>query len=390
LSGGRLLLFALLALPACRPGGGSPAAAKAPEAIVKEVERGPVKVVLRVEPKEPTFAERVRFTIEVLARKGVRVTLPSPGENLGEFIIKDYDAPPESTTADMTRQVRSYVLEFLTSGKYTIPPMTVAFRDERPAGDAAAPAGGDAVKDVPPPAAGGPPAAAPAAPSPEEAPPEFKIVTDEIPVEVKPLADTASLEGLRPIAPPAEPPAAARRLFWPLGIAGAAAAAGLLLWAALRLRGRARPAAPRVPAHERAYAELEWLLGQGLVESGELKDFFFHLSRILREYIENRFGLRAPERTTEEFLEEIGARAGGSGGATRAGGVLLPEHRRLLREFLERADLVKFATYRPSGEEVEASFEAAKRFIEESRERPGAAAPAGAGRGASAAREAVA
>src|SRR5207249_1201031 len=115
---------------------------------------------------------------EVLARKGVQVTLPSPGENLGGFIIKDYDAPPESTTAEMTRNVRSYVLEFLTSGKYTIPPMTVAFRDERPAGAAAAPEG-EAAKDGAP-AGGEEPAAAPAPPSPGEAAPEFKIVTEEI------------------------------------------------------------------------------------------------------------------------------------------------------------------------------------------------------------------
>src|SRR6185503_9111376 len=70
----------------CRRAAAPKPAAKAEEnATVQVRERGPVKVTLRVEPKEPTFADRVRFTIGVVARKGVEVTLPSPGESLGQF-----------------------------------------------------------------------------------------------------------------------------------------------------------------------------------------------------------------------------------------------------------------------------------------------------------------
>lgn len=57
----------------------------------------------------------------------------------------------------------------------------------------------------------------------------------------------------------------------------------------------------------------------------------------------------------------------------------------LLRDFLERADLVKFAKYAPGKEEIEDSFEAAKRFIEATTPQvapsPAAAVPAGAGGG---------
>ncbi len=360
-----VLVLAALA-GGCRRGApGDPGSEKpsAPEAIEQVKERGPVKVTLRVEPREPTFADRVRFTIEAAAKKGTLVTLPSPGENLGEFIIKDYDAPPERVSADATEHRRSYTLEFLTSGDYAIPPMTIAFHSA-PTG-----VGADEAKT-----GTGTGTDSGTGTEPE---PEFKIVTDEIKIHVKPLADPSSLKELAPIAPPAEPPLIAPGLFWPLVALGGLAAASIAVLLLVRAFRRERPPPPPIPPHERAYRELEWLLGQGFIDRGELKEFFFHLSRILREYIEGRFALRAPELTTEEFLIELAtrrARRPALPGAARAeapppaspdGREFPPEQQRLLREFLQRADLVKFAKHVPGKEEIEGSFESAKRFIEE-------------------------
>ena len=58
----------------------------------------------------------------------------------------------------------------------------------------------------------------------------------------------------------------------------------------------------KIPAHEQAYRELERLLARELIEKGQVKEFYAGVSGVLRRYIENRFGLKAPERTTEEFL----------------------------------------------------------------------------------------
>ncbi len=332
---------------------------KADDAIVQERERGPVKVTLRVEPKEPTFADRVKLTIHAVAKKGVELTLPLPGENLGEFIIKDFDAPPEVVTADSTERRQSYVLEFLTSGEYKIPPLTVSFKDRRPSESEPA--------EIESPPATEP---APGTEPPPEAEREFKLLTDEIAITVKPLPDAEKLKDLASISAQAEPPPGPVSLLWLYGGAGAAVAIGALAYVVLSLIRRPKPAAPPVPAHERAYQDLEWLLGQGFIDRGELKEFFFHLSRILREYIEARFGLRAPESTTEEFLDEIGGRRDSGGlhsGSPRAAGAIPAAHVRLLRDFLERADLVKFAKYLPEKSEIEESFDAAKRFVEETR-----------------------
>jgi len=93
----------------------------------------------------------------------------------------------------------------------------------------------------------------------------------------------------------------------------------------------------------------------GLVEKGEIERFFVILSAILREYIENRFLVRAPERTTEEFLEEAAR--------DRA----LQGHRSRLGEFLSLCDQVKFARYTPEESAIQGAFDVTKRFLEETR-----------------------
>jgi hypothetical protein len=87
-------------------------------------------------------------------------------------------------------------------------------------------------------------------------------------------------------------------------------------------------------------------------ESLPVEVFYTQLSNIVRQYIEGQLGLRAPERTTEEFLAEAA----------------LPEqHMKLLRPFLEECDLVKFAKFTPGETDRQRAFEAAEKFITETR-----------------------
>jgi hypothetical protein len=75
---------------------------------------------------------------------------------------------------------------------------------------------------------------------------------------------------------------------------------------------------------------------------------------VVRTYLEERFELHAPDRTTEEFLAEL-----------RSGSTLRPDHKALLEEFLSRCDLVKFARFEPTQDELRALLDAALRFIDE-------------------------
>lgn len=111
---------------------------------------------------------------------------------------------------------------------------------------------------------------------------------------------------------------------------------------------------PPPPAHETALNELRSLLAKGWIESENVEPFYTELSSIMRRYIENRFGLRAPERTTEEFIREA---------ATSR--LLSSDHQMLTSGFLEQCDLVKFARHRPQRADMQNGYNAAERLVRE-------------------------
>ena len=107
------------------------------------------------------------------------------------------------------------------------------------------------------------------------------------------------------------------------------------------------------PVHMLALAALEHLQLQDLIGQERIEEFYVRVSTILRRYVELRFGLRAPEQTTEEFLI-----------STLATGGLIAAHCDLLEAFLQHCDLVKFARHRPLPSAMEETFESAKTFVE--------------------------
>ncbi|MBL9173639.1 MAG: DUF4381 family protein [Verrucomicrobiales bacterium] len=82
--------------------------------------------------------------------------------------------------------------------------------------------------------------------------------------------------------------------------------------------------------------------------------FATRVSEVVRTYLEERFGLRAPERTTEEFLAEL---------ATSV--ALEARHKALLAEFLTECDLAKFARAEPGPAELEQLQASAFRLVDE-------------------------
>ncbi len=118
-------------------------------------------------------------------------------------------------------------------------------------------------------------------------------------------------------------------------------------------RKAALPLPPR-PAHELALAQLDALVREGLIERGQVEAFLARCSDILRQYIGARFDIDAPDRTTEEFLQEA-ARSK----QLSIGDVVL------LEGFLTRIDLVKFAKRDASASEARDAAAQARSFIDE-------------------------
>ena len=78
------------------------------------------------------------------------------------------------------------------------------------------------------------------------------------------------------------------------------------------------------------------------------------VSDTARFYLEERFQFRAPERTTEEFLRELGGTD-----------ILTDEQKESLGGFLESCDLVKFAKYEPREPELRELHASAVQLVEE-------------------------
>lgn len=129
-------------------------------------------------------------------------------------------------------------------------------------------------------------------------------------------------------------------------------ALAVLLYRRAQRRRAARSAAPvpELPAHVRARRRLE----QALRLLADPDPFCTEVSRILRLYLEERFGWNAPDRTTEEFLSELRGRA-----------ELSAEDRGLLEAFLTRCDLVKFARHDPTEGELLDLHRAALRLVDD-------------------------
>lgn len=113
------------------------------------------------------------------------------------------------------------------------------------------------------------------------------------------------------------------------------------------------------PPHLTAFRELERLRGEQLWQKGELKPYYSRLTEILRQYIEDRYGVCSLELTTEETLRAL-VRTG-----FKKDGVY-----ELLRSVLKGADLVKFAKYKPSPAENDICFNNAWQFVSDTAEKP--------------------
>ncbi len=123
-------------------------------------------------------------------------------------------------------------------------------------------------------------------------------------------------------------------------------------WWRARQRRLAQPEPPPPPLPPHLWASRELDLALRLL--GDPDAFCTELSRILREYLERRFGWNAPDRTTEEFLHSL-----------RQEAVLGADQREALADFLGRCDLVKFARHDPTETELRELLSAALRLVSE-------------------------
>lgn len=139
-----------------------------------------------------------------------------------------------------------------------------------------------------------------------------------------------------------------------IAVAAVLLLAGLAAWYYLRFR-KTRDAAPAparvIPPHELALTALAALEGSAAAD----KDYYSALDRTLRVYLDGRYGIPAPERTTREVTAAMAER-----GLPITG----------VGELLDEVDLVKFAKAELPPERRRESLERVRAFVERTKPAP--------------------
>lgn len=273
-----------------------------------------------------TIGDKIKFGIRVKYRDDLTIEFPQINQQLGVFTVRktgDVVVPKQEKEGYFTVE-QNYVLSSYEIGRQTIPSLKIKYKGNQGAGE---------------------------------------VATNAITIDIKGvLKEGETAADIKDIFPPVDMPVSLRRLVI-LIFAGLAALSlsGVIYWSInKRRKGYKKQEQEFIvkSPHEVAYELLEILLKEDLLAKGLIKEYYYRLTDIVRHYIEKRFGLLAPERTTEEFLGEMAHT-----------NKLDDAHKRLIQEFLERCDMVKYARYGPSRAEIQETYDAAKRFIDETRER---------------------
>ncbi|HEV7731086.1 MAG TPA: hypothetical protein VGR62_02945 [Candidatus Binatia bacterium] len=276
----------------------------------------PVAVRAWSEPDSVTIGQQFRYVVEVTTTPGVEVVLAQPTEKLGPFDILDFGTDKPVQKDGRTVVTRWYRLAGWATGHQLITSPPVQYRVP----------GQELVTATP----------------------------DDVGVTVTSLLDGTDVAtaDIRPIRQPLDFPTNWLPYWLAAGVVAVLAGIVLLVrWLRARRR-RAEHVAPPPPPHVVALAALEALRARHLPQQGAFKEYYSALSIIVRTYLEQRFELRAPEMTTEEFLA-----------VTARGGRLDRAHRSLLGQFLTESDMVKFARYVPALSDADRAEAAAQRFI---------------------------
>ena len=122
----------------------------------------------------------------------------------------------------------------------------------------------------------------------------------------------------------------------------------------MRNRDIKRYGKPLDPPHITAIAALIALKHKKLWQQGKVKEYHSVISDILRDYIEGRYTIGAPEMTTPEIINSLK-------------GILTAKELSKVEDMLSLSDLVKFAKWTPESEQNEEVLDNAYNFIEQTK-----------------------
>lgn len=278
-----------------------------------------VRLESKIDRDTVSIGDRIQYSLILTTPKSATAIFPEYGDGrIGDFEVSKSGSKFSETENEKTGEMW-YLLQGFETGEFTLPGAKVRVQEN----------GKEELLESPP----------------------LLITVKSV------LEPTEEEKDIRPIKSPVSLPFSRT---WILYLAGGVILLALiiiiLLKTVFRRKEKVVPLPPPLPAHVIAYEQLEKIKRENLPERGKIKEYYYRVSNTARHYLENRFGLRAPERTTEEFLYDM------------ASTDYLNVHQQdLVSDFLQECDMVKFARYGPTRNEIERAYDAAVRLVDQTK-----------------------
>lgn len=268
----------------------------------------PVDVIAEADKQEYNIGDRVKLTVAMQNAKGYEVSFPDKLKNFGDFSFIEAKSSPYE---------HEYVMGIYSTGTHVIPPIEVKYK--KPADN------------------------------------EWQTIsTAQIPIQVRSLLskDDKDIKDLKSLAK------FGVNWYWFIFTIIGMVFVGAIIWYFWRKSAEEveEEEEEKKSAYEVAYERLKELKQKNLPKQGRIKEYYVILSDIVRHYLEDRFLYRAPEMTTEEFMEQV-----------KKSPEMLKAHIELLEDFLSHCDMVKFAKYGPTPIEMVDSFNSAQRLVDKTK-----------------------
>ncbi len=276
-----------------------------------------IEIESAVDKAEIYIGDLINYRLTIVHDSDIILTPPPIGANLGAFDVKDYQTDEEKHLKDGRIKIESrFTLTTFTTGDYIIPPIPVEYMLP------------DSTKKI--------------------------LISEPVPIRVKSLlAEDVDTADIRDIKAPIEFKPKIPLWYYFAGALLLIAVIAVLVWWKIR-RGKRKPAEPvdLRPPWEIASERLAVLKEKNYLASGEFKLYYIELSETIRAFLQRIYGMPVLDMTTYEFLTAVIEKD------------IEEQLYNRLKQFLEFADLVKFAKLVPELEKVNNDFDEAVSMID--------------------------
>lgn len=319
---GRLLyIFVLLAMFSIATPGCKPAATSEHKGVTDSAERGPIKFSVTATPAEAWIGDPITIAMTANVPDDIAVEFPSQTA-LGEVNVRSAGTPTSRPSENGGIWQQSVVIDTLATGTLEVPPLVMKYGKK--------PTGGGA--------------------------PDFdnELAIGTLKVNIRSaLTSQDTMTAPRDITGARTPPPEPWKPWQIAVLIGSIVAGGMAIWWLARaIHRRLNRAAPAIAPEVWALRELDKMSKYDWAGTGQVREYYYRLTEVVRGYVELKFGLKAPEMTTEEFLRVLARNQSA-----------LPYDSQRLRGFLESCDMVKYAAVNPLREEMDGALSHGRAFV---------------------------